>query len=218
MKGLFPLVLSLILFWGVQKFYIKNRGIKEVSLGWHWVGLLPLAFGLLSYIITIAHFAEPWKLQWTSWGLLLWVCPFTAVMTGAVLLLLPRNRFAISTVAAWIFNGPLLPALSENNFQLQQFHHLVSVAVLLMILYHLREIWSPGGILFGLASFYAFVIITVNLSENMVNFLQPFKESGPPPMWLGTIFAILSVVIFCGINWASNMRRKEMASRGGRVV
>lgn len=196
MKGLFPLVLSLILFWGAQKFYIKNRGIKEVNPGWHWVGLLPLTFGLLSYIITITRFADPWKLQWTSWGLLLWVCPFTAVMTGVVLLLLPRNRFAISAVAVWIFNGPLLPVLSENNLQLQQFHHLVSAAVLLVILYHLREIWSSKGILFGLASFYAFVIITVNISGGVVNLLKPWQESVPPSLWAGVIFAILAVVIF----------------------
>ncbi len=196
MKGLFPLVLSLILFWGAQKFYIKKRELKEISPRWHWAGLLPLMFGLLSYIITITRFADPWKIQWTSWGLLLWVCPLTAVLTGIVLLSFPHNRFVISAVAIWIFNGPLLPALSENNLSLQQFHHLVSAAVLLVILYHLREIWSPKGILFGLASFYAFVVITVNLSGGVVNLLNPFKESGPPPMWLGIIFAILSVVIF----------------------
>ncbi len=196
MKGLFPLALSLILFWGVQKFYIKKRGIKEISPNWYWFGLLPLVFGILSYLITIAHFADPWKLQWTSWGLFLWACPFTAVVGGALLLFLPRNRFAISALVTWISNGPLLPALSENNLSFQQFHHLVSAAVLLVILYHIREIWSPKGILFGLASYYAFVIITVNLSGGVVNLLQPFKESGSPPMWLGIIFAVLAVVIF----------------------
>ena len=187
-------MLSLILFWGVQKFYIKNRGLKEISPNWHWVGLLPLVFGILNYVITITRFADPWKLQWTSWGLLLWVCPLTAVVGGIVLLFFPRNRFVLSALVAWISNGPLLPALSENNLSLQQFHHLVSAAVLLVILYHLREIWSPKGILFGLASYYAFVIITVNLSEGMVNLLQPFKESGLPPMWLGIIFTVLSVI------------------------
>jgi len=48
-----PLVISLILFFGVQKFCIKRWGTKEVSSGWYWVGLLPLAFGILSYIIVI---------------------------------------------------------------------------------------------------------------------------------------------------------------------
>lgn len=195
MKGLFPLVISLILFLGVQIFYIKRRGLKEINPSWHWFGLLPLVFGILSYIITIAHLADPWKLQWTSLGLLLWVCPLTAVVGGIVLLLFPRNRFVLSALVAWISNGPLLPALSENNLSLQQFHHLVSAAVLLVILYYLREIWNPKGILFGLASYYAFVIITVNLSGGIVNLLQPFKESGLPPMWLGIIFAILSVII-----------------------
>lgn len=195
MKGLFPLVISLILFFGVQKFYIKRRAIKEISPNWHWVGLLSLVFGMLSYVITITHFADPWKLQWASWGLLLWVCPLTAVAGGATLLLFPRNRFVLSALVAWISNGPLLSALSENNLSLQQFHHLVSAAVLLVVLYHLREIWSPKGILFGLVSYYAFVIITVNLSGSVVNLLQPFKESGLPPMWLGIIFVLFAAVI-----------------------
>ncbi len=196
MKGLFPLVISLILFLGIQKFYIKKRGLKEISPRWHWVGLLPLIFGVLSYIITITRFADPWKFQWTSWGLLLWVCPLTAVLGGAILLLFPYNRFAISAVVAWIANGPLLPALTENNLSLQQFHHLVSAAVLLVILYHLREIWNIKGALFGLTSYYASVIITVNLSGGVVNLLRPFRESGLPPIWLGIIFAILAVAIF----------------------
>ncbi len=182
------LVISLILFFGVQKFYIKRWGIKEVSSGWYWVGLLPLAFGILSYIIVI-------KRSVPLWGLL-WVCPMTAVIAGVVLLALPRNRFAVSVLVAWIFNGPFWPALFENNLQLHQFHHIVSAAVLLVILYHLREIWNIKGALFGLASFYGFVIITVNLSGGMVNLLKPWQESVPPPLWAGVIFVVLSVVIF----------------------
>lgn len=166
-----PLVISLILFFGVQKFYIKRRGTKEVSSGWYWVGLLPLAFGILSYIIVI-------KRSVPLWGLL-WVCPMTAIIAGVVLLALPRNRFAVSALVAWIFNGPLPPALLENNLQLHQFHHLVSAAILLVILCHLREIWNLKGALFGLASFYGFAIITVNLSGGMVNLLKPWQESIP---------------------------------------
>ena len=169
--------------------------MKEVSSGWYWVGLLPLAFGILSYLITIAHLADPWKFQWTSLGLLLWVCPFTAVVGGTVLLLFPRNRFILSALVAWIFNGPLMPALTENNLSLQQFHHLVSASVILVILYHIREIWNIKGALFGLASCYAFTIITVNLSGGAVNLLKPWQE-GVPSLWAGVIFAILAVVIF----------------------
>ena len=190
-----PLVISLVLFLVVQKFYIKRRGIKEVSSGWYWVGLLPLAFGILSYLITIVHLADPWKFQWTSLGLLLWVCPFTAVVGGTVLLLFPRNRFILSALVVWIFNGPLMPALTENNLSLQQFHHLVSAAVLLVILYHIREIWNIKGALFGLASCYAFTIITVNLSGGVVNLLKPWQE-GVPSLWAGIIFTVLAAVIF----------------------
>src|SRR3989344_7784421 len=195
MKGFFPLILSLILFFGIQKFYIKRRGLKEISPNWHWVGLLSLVFGILSYTITIIRFADQWKLQWASWGLLLWVCPLTAVAGGMVLLLFPRNRFVVSAVVAWISNGPLLPALSENNLSLQQFHHLVSAAGLLVILYYIREIWDIKGALFGLASCYAFTIITVNLSGGAVNLLKPWQE-GVPSLWAGVIFAVLAIAVF----------------------
>ncbi len=196
MGGFTPMILSLILFLGIQKFYIKKRGVKELSSRWYLIGLLPFAFGILSYFITIAHLADPWKFQWTSLGLLLWVCPFTAVVGGIVLLLFPRNRFILSALVAWIFNGPLMPALTENNLSFQQFHHLVSAGVLLVILYHIREIWNIKGALFGLASCYAFTIITVNLSGGVVNLLRPWRESAPPPLWVGVIFAVLAIVIF----------------------
>lgn len=196
MKGFIPMILSVILFLGIQKFFIKKRGAKELNSRWYLIGLLPLVFGILSYLITIAHFVEPLKVQWLSWGLLLWACPFTAVVGGTVLLLFPRNRFAISAVIAWISNGPLLPALSENNLSLQQFHHLVSAGVLLVILCHIREIWNIKGALFGLVSYYSFAIITVYLSGGAVNLLRPWRESGLPPLWTGVIFGILAFAIF----------------------
>jgi len=165
---------------------------------WYWVGLLPLIFGILSYVITISRFVDPWKLQWTSWGLLLWACPLTAVLTGIVLMSYSRNRFAVSAIAAWILNGPLLPALFESRqmLQPQQFHHFVSAAILLVILCHWREIWNTKGFLFGIVSYYAFVIITVNLSGGAVNLLEPFKIHGSPLMLVGIIFAIISFAIF----------------------
>ncbi len=209
MKGLIPMVLSVILFLGIQRFYIKKRGAKELSSRWYLIGLLPLAFGILSYFVTIAHLADPWKFQWTSLGLLLWVCPFTAVVGGTVLLLFPRNRFILSALIAWIFNGPFLPVLTENNLSLQQFHHLVSAGVLLVLLYHIREIWNIKGVLFGLVSYYAFTIITVYLSGGAVNLLRPWRESGLPPLWLGIIFAILSIVIF--LWYKLSFRRTNMS-------
>ena len=134
---------------------------------WHLVGLLPLAFGILSYIIAITRSVSLWGF--------LWACPVTAVATGVVLLFLPRNRFTISTAAAWILNGPFLVAIAEtiSCLQLDQFHHIMSAVVFFVILYHWREIWSTKGFLFGVTSFYAFTIITVNLSGSMVNLLRP---------------------------------------------
>lgn len=161
---------------------------KEFLKDWHLVGLLPLVFGIISYVIAIANSVPLWGF--------LWVCPVTAILIGIILP--SRNRFAISALVVWIFNGPLMPALFDtiNMFQLNQFHHFVSATILLVILYHWREIWNSKGFLFGLASFFAFVIITLNLSGGVVNLLEPFKNIGSPPMWLGVILAILSVAIF----------------------
>jgi len=169
---------------------MKEGSVKKLNLNWHLVGLLPLVFGIISYIIVIIHSIPLWGL--------LWVCPFTAVATGIILLFLPSNRFVISALAAWIFFGPLMPALFEtaDMFQLNQLHHFMSVLALFVILYHWKEIWSTKGFFFGLTSFGAFVIITVNLSKGVVNLLDPFKKVGVPPMWIGIIFAVFSIVIF----------------------
>ena len=161
---------------------------RDLKPDWYLVGLLPLAFGILSYIIAISRSVPIWGL--------LWVCPVTAVATGVILP--SRNRFAISAVAAWILNGPFPVAVAETAscFQLDQFHHIVSAAVLFIILYHWRDIWNTKGILFGVASFYAFTVITVNLSGGVVNLLRPMEVFGPPPLWVGMLFAMLSVIIF----------------------
>ncbi len=186
---------------------IKSHGVKKLNLNWYLVGLLPLAFGILSYIIAIARSVPLWDL--------LWVCPLTAVASGIVLLLLPRNRFAISALAAWIFSGPLNPALFEtiDMLQLHQFHHFMSALALLVILYHWREIWSTKGFFFGLASFYAFVIITLNLSGGVVNLLEPFKNTGLPPMWMGMISALLAVIIFLWHKPGFGRLRKHLNER-----
>ncbi|MBU2638589.1 MAG: hypothetical protein KJ955_06450 [Nanoarchaeota archaeon] len=169
---------------------IKEKRVKKLNLDWHLIGLLPLAFGILSYIIAIARSVPLWGL--------LWVCPVTAVAAGMVLLFLPRNRFAISLIVAWIFFGPLMPAIFEtvDMLRIHQFHHFMSAVALIVILFHWKDIWNAKGFLFGLASFWAFVIMTLNLSGGVVNLLDPFKKGVLPPMWIGVIFAILSAIIF----------------------
>ncbi len=160
---------------------------KEVlKPDWYLIGLLPLALGIISYVISIANSVPLWGF--------LWVCPVTAILIGIILP--SRNRFAISALVAWIFFGPLMPALFDtiNMLQLNQFHHFASAAVLLVILYHWREIWNTKGFLFGVTSFGAFVIITVNLSGGLVNLLEPSKVL-TPPIWIGVFSAVLSVAI-----------------------
>jgi len=165
---------------------------------WHLIGLIPLAFGILSYIIIISRSVPLWGLMW--------VCPITALMTGLVLLFLPRNRFAVSALAAWIFNGPLLPALFDTSemLQIEQLHHFASAFVLLVILAHWREIWSTKGLLFGIAGYYAFTIITFNLSGGVANFLKTW-EAYTPPLEAGIVFAIAAIVIFL---WHIGFRKK----------
>jgi len=167
---------------------------------WHLVGLLPLVFGLVSYVIAIANSVPLWGF--------LWVCPLTAILTGIVLP--SRNRFAISALAAWIFNGPLMPALADtaNMLQLSQLHHFMSAAVLLVIMYHWKEIWDGKGILFGVASFYAFVVITLNLSGGVVNLLEPLKNAATPPLWYGAALAVLSVAILLWYKFGSKSVEK----------
>jgi hypothetical protein len=176
---------------------------------WYLVGLFPLAFGILSYILAIANHAE-------GWGLLS-ACNVTAVLLGVALL--TRTRFAISGIMFWI-HAPLsfLLAQPSLSFQLQHFHHLVSVAILFVILYHVREIWITKGILFGPTTFLAFVIITNYLSGGTVN--NPGGGSRVPtmppmpPIWIGILFAILSALIFLwhrpGFNRARNPKSPHL--------
>lgn len=161
-----------------------------MKINWHLVGILPLVFGILSYIIAITHSVSLWGL--------LWACPLIAVVGGIVILFMPRNRFAVSAVAGWILVGPLLVALFETkqNLQLQQFHHIASAVAFFVILYHWKEIWNTKGFLFGMIGFYAFTIITVNLSGGAVNLLEPMKIQGPPSMRVGIIFVMIAVAIF----------------------
>jgi cellobiose-specific phosphotransferase system component IIC len=158
---------------------------------WYLVGLLPLVFVIVSYVMAVANYiAQPFNL----WGLLS-ACPVTAVLLG--LALLSRKRFAISAVTPWL-HAPLSFVLMDPllNLQPEHFHHIVSVAVLFVILYHWKEIWNTKGFLFGITSVLAFVIITSNLSVGVVNSSPPGLQGGPPPMVLGMVFAILSVMIF----------------------
>ena len=106
---------------------------ESLKPDWYLIGLFPPALGILSYILAIANHAE-------GWGLLS-ACNVTAVLLGVALL--SRTRFAISAIMFWI-HAPFSFVLAQPglSFQLQHFHHIVSVAVLFVILYHVREIWS----------------------------------------------------------------------------
>ncbi len=158
---------------------------------WYLIGLLPLAFGTLAYILAIVQYypdliADPVTFLWGF----LSACTVTAVLLGITLL--SRSRFAISAVIPWT-NAPISYVLTQTmeSFQLGQFHHILSVAVLVIILYHWREIWNTKGFLFGIASFLAFVTLTFYASGEIAN-----TFSAPPPLWVGIVSAIAAVAIF----------------------
>lgn len=148
-------------------------GRWKVRFDWYLVGLLPLTFVILSYAMAVTNYiAHPFN----PWGLLS-TCPVTATLLG--LALLSRNRFAISATAFWV-HAPLSFVLAEPMLTLQpeHLHHIMSVATLFVILYRWREIWSTKGLLFGVASVFAFVIITSNLSGGTVNSSPPAYKAG----------------------------------------
>ena len=172
----------------------------EIRRRWYLIGLLPIAFGLLSYAI-FAHrtftgyrplpgeisldFGDPWQL--------LWACPITAILVGVALL--ARRRLAISALLIWVLMAPLMSVVTKpvEMLKLPQFHHYISVAMVPFILYHHKTTWSTKGVLFGFFSFNAFGIITNNLSGGAINF--PGEPGVFQPLWLGVAFAIFAAVI-----------------------
>jgi hypothetical protein len=149
---------------------------------------LPLAFGILSYILAAARHADFWEYFWS--------CPVTAVLLGIAILL--HNRVAISTLLAWIPFAPIWTAVAQTSFCLQpeQFHHFITVAMVPIILYYHKQTWSTKGFLFGMTSFSAHTIITNNLSGGTVNYPPGFQRGVPYlPMWVGVFFVALSAVV-----------------------
>lgn len=173
---------------------------KKINYDWYLVGLLPLAFGILSYIIAIIDHSSFWQF--------FWVCPVTAIATG--LIVLSRNRFAISAIIVWISNGPLLVILFETNkiFAVKQFHHIFSVLILFIILYHWKKTWNAEGFLFGSYSFYAYVTITSNLSGGAINLLGQIWGLNKLTLYLGIFFVVLSVAIFLWHNFERKFKQK----------
>lgn len=159
--------------------------LKWLDKNWYSIaGLMLLFFGLLR------HFAIYVKIKdITDWDYF-WVCPLAAVLAGIAFLL--RDKFLMTAACVWIVVGPLSIVLFETEkcFSAIGFHHIISVLVLILAILHWKETWNSMGMIFGLISFYAYMLITSNLSNGAVNLLDD------APLWMGLIIAGIAILIF----------------------
>jgi len=161
----------------------KNTFLKKIN-NWRLIGIVLLLSGLLRYLVAFYSPGEN-----TFWNMF-WVCPLAAVLAGMAILL--KDKFLISGSFIWMVTGPLSVVLFETDksFSLLGFHHLVSVIALILILFHWKEIYNPEGIIFGVISFYAYMMITSSLSNGAVNLFDSV------PIQFGLFLALVSILIF----------------------
>lgn len=180
---------------------LSFTAFKKISYNWRLIGLLPIVFGTVYYVFNIINHVGLWYF--------FWVCPAVAIATGFFVLL--KNRFGMSAAIVWISSGPLLPVLFETRKSLQpwQLYHFFSVIALFTILYHLKETWNAKGFLFGVASFYSYILLTSYLSKGEINLLGQWWAPDKTMLYLGIFFAILSVGIFL---W-NNLERKSKENK-----
>lgn len=172
--------------------------MKNLAKNWNFIGLLQIAVGITGYIFGFLNNVQLWDY--------LWVCPVVAIITGFFVLF--KNRFGMSAGIVWIICAPLLAVFYDIKKALQfwHIHHILSVIVLLIILYYLKETWNLKGFLFGLTSFYAYMGITSYLSSGEINMACDWFGCGKIILYLGIFFAVLSVIIFL---WDRLERNKE---------
>jgi len=158
---------------------------KWLNKNWYFIaGLLLLFFGFLRHFVIYAKIKDI-----TDWDYF-WVCPVAAILAGIAFLL--RDKFLITAACVWIVVGPLSVVLVETEkcFSAIGFHHIVSVIVLVLAIFHWKEIWSPSGMVFGAISFHAYMIITSSLSNGAINLLDN------APLWVGVLLTGIAILIF----------------------
>lgn len=157
---------------------------KKIGKNWHYIGIVVLFFGALRYFTDYVIFKN--NNIWDG----LWVCHITSIFSGIIIF--SRNKFFISGIIVWIILGPLTALFFNLDacFSLNGFHHIVTVSTLPVILFYFKKIWNPSGFVFGVISFYSYMAITSNLSNETVNLLNG------APLSAGIFLAIISVMIF----------------------
>jgi hypothetical protein len=176
---------------------MRNQLLKNISENWHFIGLLQIVAGIVSYIYGFIKEIDSWNF--------FWICPLVAIITGTLLLF--KNHFGISAAIVWIICAPLLAFLANpiKAFEIWHIHHFISVIVLLLILFNLKKIWNPKGFVFGLTSYYAYIMITSYMSQGKVNFFYGWYGHGEKILYLGIFFAVSSIVI---IFWDKSDKNK----------
>jgi len=171
----------------MQNNFFKFLSFKKISENWHFIGLLQITAGIISYIYGSIKEIDSWDF--------FWICPLVAIITG--ILLLFKNRFGISAAIVWIICAPLLAFLSDplRAFQLWHIHHFISVIVLFMILFNIKKIWNPKGFAFGLTSYYSYIMITSYISSGRINLFYEWFGYGKIILYMGIFFAVSSVII-----------------------
>ena len=168
-------------------FMAKSFWSFKKNVNWYLIGIFPIFFGILCYISDVVRRVNFWDY--------LWICPVIAIASG--LILLSRNRFLISATIAWLALGPLLAFLFYpiENSRLWQFYHPASVIVLFAILLNIKKIFEPKGFVFGLTSFYTYILITSYLSGGKINMLGEWRELNGFTLYFGIFFAAMSAVV-----------------------
>jgi len=171
----------------MQNIFFKFLSLKKISENWHFIGLLQIATGIISYVY--GFIKEIDSLDF------FWICPLVAIITG--ILLLFKNRFGISSAIVWIICAPLLAFLSDpvKSFEIWHIHHFISIIVLILILFNLKKIWNPKGFAFGLTSYYAYLMISSYLTLGKINLFYEWFGFGKIILFMGIFFAISSVII-----------------------
>lgn len=160
---------------------------KKISENWHFIGLLQIVAGITGYIFGFLNNVQLWDY--------LWVCPVVAIITGFFVFF--KNRFGMSSAIVWIVCAPLLAFLNDvlETLEFWHIHHLVSIFVLLLILYHIKDCWNPKGFLFGMTSFYAYMGITSYISGGKINMACQWFNNCEAILYISIFFAVLSFAV-----------------------
>jgi len=161
---------------------------KKIEYNWHLIGLPAIIVGFLCYFFDAINHVDFWNF--------FWICPLVSIIAGFAVLF--NSRFYMSSAIVWVLCGPFLAVIFselKDNFQLWHFHHFFSIVVLIAILFHIKKVWCSEGFVFGLTSYYAYMMITSYLSNGEINFICRYFGKNNIILYLGILFVIFSIAM-----------------------